>query len=454
VDWQNLRLSLASARRRAGPIWVLQALVEEVRQVVPDTGPEFGTVVWLFLTPGAEHRTDRVLLETAALEDSSVSVMVRCVDGDLLGIEFALRAADAWHGYQDATIAIVTDAGSLASVARHFEHGPERRAPWLLHLHERPPARQGRSERLAVAHRLRLQLDQPAPPRDWHNWDRRAWALRRLAGRADPTPARRSLRAERGSGGRDHWHEADLRTGVALEELELADHLVAGLWRIGWGAPFDRGRAEAEAVRLGIEEGEASAAVDALLVAQLLRWRDAEQLEVPSGWREGLLLPMRRVVLRLARQDGMNWRLDRLVQQHRRCFLKPPTAAAAGQRHHRMEHESRVESWRWVRWALLEHLGAVEEQPDWRAGGSRWVLAQPRSRVDFAADTVKVARKVWRRLADPVPVGRLEVALETEDRVVGPTRWLRCLRDVGLVWRRGDRWGWDERAELHLPRGY
>jgi hypothetical protein len=454
VDWQNLRLSLASARRRAGPTWVLQALVDEVRRVLPDTGPAAGTVVWLFLTPAAEHRTDRVLLESAVLGDPSVTVEVRCVDGDLVGIELALRAADAWHGHQEGTVAIVTDAGRFASVARHYQDWPGRRAPWLLHLHERPPAGRGRAGRPAATRRLRLRLDRPAEPRDWTDWDRWAWALRRLAGRTDATPASRSLRPERGAGGRDHWDEADLRTRVDLDEVERVDNLVAGLWRLAWGAPFDRLGAEAEAVRLGVEAAEAPAAIEALLIAQLVRWRDPDRLEVPPSWREGLLLPMRRVVLRLARQAELSWPLDKLVQQHRRRFINP-AATVPDQRHHRrIEHESRVESWRWVRWALLEHLATVEEQPDWRAGGSRWMLAHPRFAVDFAADTVDTARKVRQRLAGPVAVGRLEAELEGKDGIVAPTRWLRCLRDVGLVWRRGDRWEWAELAELHLPRGY
>ena len=455
MDWQNLRLSLASTRRRAGPTWVLQALVEEVQRVLPDTGPESGTVLWLFLTPAAEHRTDRALLESGVPDDPLVTVKVRCVDGELVGIELALLAGDAWHAHQEGTLAIVSDAGRFASVARHFEGRPGRPPPWLLHLHERPPTGRGPAGRPVAARRLRLRLDPPAEPRDWTDWDRWAWALRRLAARTDPTPARRSLRAGRGAGRRDHWQEADLRTGVRLDELERVDNLVAGLWRMAWGGPFDRPHAEAEAVLLGVEEADAPVALEALLAAQLVRWRGPDRLEVPPSWREGLLLPMRRVVLRLARQAELSWPLDKLVQQHRRCFLDPAGAVPPERRQHpRIERESRAESWRWVRWALLEHLSTVDEQPDWRADGSRWLLAYPRSGVDFVGDTVETASKVRRRLAGPVPVGRLEAELESKDRIAAPVRWLRCLRDVGLVRRRDDRWEWAEPAELHLPRGY
>ncbi len=321
MDWQNLRLSLASARRRPGPTWVLHALVDEIRGVLPDTGPEAGTIVRLLLTPATEHRADRVLLEAAAFSYPSATVEVRYVDGDMLGIELALQVSDAWHDHPDATLAIVTDAGRFASVARHYEGRPGRRAPWLLYLHERPPVSRdnpggpGDVGPPTTARRLWPQLDRPAEPRDWNQWDRLAWALRRLAGRIDTTPLRQSLR---------------LDPDVRLDELEPVDNLVADLWRLEWGAPFDRDRAEAEAVRRGVGEAEARAAVDALLAAQLVRWHDRDRLEVPPGWREGLLLPMRRVVLRLARQADLSWPLAKLVQQHRRRFIGPAAAEPGG----------------------------------------------------------------------------------------------------------------------------
>lgn len=452
MDWQNLRLSLASARRRAGPTWVLRALVDEVGRLLPDAGPA-GAEFWLFLTPAAEHRADRVLLEATARADPSVRVRVCCVDGDLVGIELALRAADAWHAHPDSTVAVVSDAGRFASVARHYQGVPGRRPPWLLHLHERPPA--GRRNPGPPARRLRLQLDRPAEPRDWTRWDRWAWALRRLAGRTDATVATRSLRPAPGVRRRDPWRDADLRTHVRLDELERVDNLVADLWRLAWGAPFGRDRAEAEAVRRGVEEAEAAAAIDALLVAQLLRWHDRGRLEVPPSWREGLLLPVRRVVLRLARQADLGWPLDKLVQQHRGRVIGPAAAPGADPATlRRLEDESRAESWRWVRWALLEYLGTVQERPDWRARGSRWTLVRPQLDVDLAAATVETARLVRARLETPVAVGRLEAQLEREAGVARPTRWLRCLRDVGLVRRQGDHWAWTPGAELYLRWEY
>jgi hypothetical protein len=454
VDWQNIRLSLTNARRRAGPTWILRALVDEAQRMFPDSGPEPGTMVWLFLPPMAELRADRALLEAVGLGDPSLTVKVRCIDRDLIAMELALRTADAWYGDPSGTAAIVTDTGRLASVARHYEHHthlPDRRPPWLLHLHERPPTAPNQPGPGTSSRRLRLQLDEVADLRSWTHWDRWAWALRRLAARTDDSVAKRSLRQHSAERRGDFWHDADLLTEVGLNELERVDEVVAGLWRLASGMPVERARAEAEAVRLGVEAAEVGAAIDALLVAQLLRWHDRDRLEVPHSWREGLLLPMRRVVLRLARQADQSWPLDKLRHQHRQCFLKPTGPLAPDPRlHRRIEDESRVDSWRWVRWALVEHLDLVEEQTDWEAG-SRWVLARPRSTADFTQVTVAKARWVQERLQTRLPRDRLEAELEREEHIARPRRWLQGLRDAGLVRRRRDHYEWNRDAQLHPP---
>jgi hypothetical protein len=448
VDWQNLRLSLTNARRQAGPIWILRSLVDEARRMFPDPGPDSRTVVWVFLRPPAEPRADRALLDTVALGDPSLEVHVCCLDGDLIAMELALRAADAWHTDPAGAVAIVTDTGRLASVARHYEGREGRRPPWLLHLHERPPTVPNRPGRPVSSRRLKLPLDEVAEPRGWTRWDRRAWALRRLAGHADAAVAKRSLRQHPGRRG-DDWHDADLRTGVRLHELERVDELVAGFWRLASGGPLARDRAVAEAVRLGVAETETGAAVDALLAAQLVRWHDRHRLEVAPGWREGLLLPMRRVVLRLARQADLSWPLDELRKQHRRCFLDPSRPLTHDpELQRRIEEESRVDSWRWVRYALLKHLGVVEEHADWDANRSRWVLTPAWSSDEFAGTTVERARRVRERLQTPLAVDRLEAELEREERIARPRRWLQGLRDAGLVRRRADRYEWVRGAEL------
>ena len=435
---------------------MLRALVEEVCGILPDLGAQAGTTVRLFMTPTTEHRADRVLLEAAAFPDPAVTVEVCCLDGDLVAVELALQTADAWHGQPDGTVAVVTDAGRFATVVRHFEDRPGRRPPWLLHLHDRPPAGRGGSASSeearspAPTRRLRLPLDRPAGVRDWNQWDGPAWALRRLAARTDATVASRSLRAGAGEHGNVPWREADLLTGVRLELLERVDNLIADLWRLAWGDVFERASADAEAARrLGVGETDAAAAVDALLVAQLVRWHDADHLEVPSSWREGLLLPMRRAVLRLARQPDLTYSLAKLSQQHRRRFLaRPGEQAAFDARHHRrVEYESRVDSWRWVRWALLEHLRVVDERTDWVRGGATWTL----TKSTFASDTVETAQRIRMRLARPVAAARLEAELGRREGVARPSRWLRCLRDVGLVRRRDDRWELDPGGgDLHF----
>lgn len=454
VDWPTLRLSLARERRRAGPAWVLRALVEEVCRVVDDTGRPAGTVVWLFLTPVSEYRSDRALLESATVSDPAVDIRVRSLDGDLLGIELALLAADAWHDHPDGTLAMVTDTGRFATVVRHYAQRSGRRPPWLLHLHERPPPDRGGPAGPGEAgapttRRLRLRLDQPAGPRRWNEWDAVAWALHRLAGRTDVKPVRWSLRSEPARRRSAPAEQLVLYAGVSLEELERVDNLVADLWRLDWGGPVAAGRVRAEITRrLGAGEEAAEAPLDALLVAQLLRWHDAERLEVPHPWREGLLLPMRRVVLRLAARPDLSAPLERLITQHRRRFIgRPGGVGPPGGSLRRVEHESRVESWRWVRSALVEQLQTVGERPDWRAGRAVWTLTGSK----FASDTVATAEQIRRRLARPVAAGQLEASLRREG-IARPGRWLRVLRDVGLVQRHGDQWlSNPDAGELHLP---
>lgn len=452
VDWPTLRLSLARERRRAGPTWVLRALVEEACRVVDDGGRPPGTVVWLFLTPVSEYRADRELLASAAVPDPAVDVRVRCLDGDLVGVELALRAADAWHDHPDGTLAMVTDTGRFATVVRHFARRSGGRPPWLLHLHERPPPERGLGAETGAAgrprvRRLRLELDGPPPPRHRNAWDSPAEALHRLAGRTDLKPARWSLQAASSRRRADRSPGPLLYAGISLEELEPVDNLVADLWRLDWGGPVEATRVRAEALRR-VGGGDADALLEALLAAQLLRWHDRERLEVPHPWREGLLLPMRRVVLRLAARPDLSAPLERLVHQHRRrCIGRPGGLGPPGGHLRRVEHESRVESWRWVRSALVEQLQTVVERPDWTARRAVWTLTGSK----FASDTVATAEQIRRRLARPVATGQLEAALRQEG-IARPGRWLRVLRDVGLVRRQGDRWlSSPEAGELHLP---
>jgi hypothetical protein len=83
----------------------------------------------------------------------------------------------------------------------------------------------------------------------------------------------------------------------------------------------------------------------------------------------------------------------------------------------------------------LEQLQTVEERQDWRPGKATWALTSSK----FAFDTVETAEHIRQRLSSPIAVGRLEAMLEQEG-IARPGRWLRSLRDVGLIQRQADRW--------------
>jgi hypothetical protein len=446
VDWSNVRLSLACARRRAGPQWVLRALVDAIQSTPLRDAAAAGLEVELYLTPSAEHRADRVLIRTEAGRPG-VTVREHASHGDLTGIALALDAADAWH--QGANVAIVSDDRELAFVVRHYASaGRPGRGIRLLHLHDKPPGPRAGSAPPGVVQHLRLALDGASDRRDWTEWDVAAWALRRLAAFTADTIAERVLQPGDGQTHRELWRSTDIMTGGDWEPLERIDHLVADLWRLGWGRPFGRDEAQAEVERrLRIRGDDAWTVLDALLVAQLLRWHDHDRLDVPSGWREGLLLPARRIVLRLARQPDLTHPLDRLERRHRRRFLGPHPAAAGVPA---LEHASRADSWRWVKHALRDRLHVVIEKTERRPGRPQsraiWTLTHER----FALETIATAERIRGLLDPPLKTSELEARIEAQPswRV---SRWLRCLRDAGLVYERNGRWAAVPGASLYLP---
>jgi hypothetical protein len=445
VDWSNVRLSLACARRRAGPQWVLRALVDAIQGTSPgDAAAELEAE--LYLTPSAEHRADRVLLRTVVARPG-VTVREHASHGDLTGIALALDAADAWH--DGADVAIVSDDRELAFVVRHYAAaGRPGRGIRLLHLHDKPPGpRAGSAPPDAVQH-LRLALDRAAERRGWTDWDVAAWALRRLVGFTADSIAERVLQPGAGQTHRELWRTTDITAGGDWERLERVDHLVADLWRLGWGRPIARDEAQAEVEqRLRVRSGDAWPVLDALLVAQLLRWHDPERLEVPSSWREGLLLPARRAVLRLARQPNLTHPLDRLERRHRRRFLRPHPAATDVPG---LEHASRADSWRWVRHALRDRLGVVAEKTERRAGRPSGRATWTLTHHPFAMETVATAERIRGPLDSPLKLSELEARIEGPP-VTRLGRWLRCLRDAGLVEERNGRWSRAPQATLYLP---
>jgi hypothetical protein len=442
VDWSNVRLSLACARRQAGPEWVLGALVEAVRRLASSGGA--GLTIVLHLATATELRADRVLLaELAARAD--VALRQRAEHAEVTDVALALGVCGAWHDGGDGDIAVVSDQRRLAYVVAQFARpaGP-RRTVRLLHLHDRPPVGGAGLTQAGLSRHLRLAVDQPAERRAWTDWDLAAWALRKLAAYTQMDVAERALRPPPGRTQRDMLRRADVEA-TGWERLDRVDSLVADLWRLRWGQPIvpEEARAEAER-RLGAGHGRA--ALDALLVAQLVRWHDPDHLEVPSSWREGLLLPARRAVLGLARQPDRAHPMERLERRHRQRCITPQSQPLLPV----LEQAARADSWRWVKHALRDRLRVVVERTERRAGfpSSRavWRLA-PR---ELARDTVATADRILGPLGTPLTVDELEDAL-------GPSgiwrlgRWLRCLRDVGLVEHRDGRWLRRPGSTLYAP---
>jgi hypothetical protein len=442
VDWSNVRLSLACARRRAGPEWVLGAVVEAVRRLAAPGGA--GLTVVLHLATATELRADRVLLGELATR-ARFALRQRVEHGDLTDVALALGVCGAWHDGDDGDIAVVSDQRQLAYVVAQFARwaGPGR-AVRLLHLHDRPPAGGAGLAQAGLSRHLRLAVDQPAERRGWTDWDLAAWALRKLAAFTHMDVAERVLRPPAGQTQRDMLRRADVGT-TGWDRLDRVDSLVADLWRLRWGRPVAPEEAGAEVERR-LGAGHGLAVLDALLVAQLVRWHDADHLEVPSSWREGLLLPARRAVLGLARQPDRGHPRDRLERRHRqRCITPQSQPLLPG-----LEQAARADSWRWVKHALRDRLRVVVERTERRAGypSSRavWRLA-PR---EFALATVATADRILGLLGTPLTVDELETAL-------GPPgvwrlgRWLRCLRDVGLVEHRDGRWVRRPGSTLYTP---
>lgn len=439
-----MRLSLACGRRRAGPAWTLRALVDAVRRAAAPDGT--GLTVVLYLTPATELRADRAVLRELAGR-SGFALRQHADHGDLTDIALALGVCGAWHHGGDGDIAVVSDQRELAFVVAQFARvAGQGRTVQLLHLHDRPPPVGNGRGRPGFTRRLRLALDQPAERRGWTDWDLAAWALRRLAAFTPDAIAERTLRSPAGQTQRDLWRRADVES-VGWDRLARVDGLVADLWRLDWGQPFGLEKALAEVERrMDGGAGDPRTVLDALLVAQLLRWHDPDRLEVPSSWREGLLLPARRAVLGLARQADLTHPLDRLERRHRLRFLTAPAEPPVPG----LEQASRADSWRWVKHALRDRLRVVAERTERRPGhpSSRaiWRLAPRR----FALDTIWTAERIRAPLDQPLTAAQLEARIGAPgvDRL---GRWLRCLRDVGLVDQRGDRWVRGPGAVLHTP---
>ena len=186
--------------------------------------------------------------------------------------------------------------------------------------------------------------------------------------------------------------------------------------------------------------------VDALLVAQVLRWHDAERLDVPplggrgscrpcAGWRDLPAGPATAI-----RWNGSSSSTAAASSAGPPAELPDPVACRVG-------HESRVELQVGSGTHRLEQLQTVEERPDWRPGKATRALTSSK----FALDTVETAEHIRQRLDSSSPPASLSRRCLEQDGVVRPGRWLRSLRDVGLVQRQADRWALPPDGGILLP---
>jgi hypothetical protein len=448
VDWQNLRTSLACGGVTAAPVWVLRELAYTLRQVAGSDGRRLGRIE-LHFTTEAESRADRHLLEHAPV-GSPVVIQLADRGRSTPVAAIAMGAGQALYQNGHAIIAVSSDLAVAHLAARYAREASLRGRVRLLHRRPRA-ARISEAEDLGIAQPLELDVGERITPRPWTPWDVAAWRLFRLAAPTDDRIARALLREPSRGQQKERW-ASTIELGVDFWRLEQVDDLLAALWRRLQGQPIHRAIAEREAIsRLGRAGGAAdpAQAIDALLAAQLLRHRRHDYLEVPSGWREGLLLPIRRVILRLARRNDHADRLSSLLQQHRSRFYSVRGSAPIGQRRRpdQLELHSSGDSWRWVRHALRHRMSAVEQDttrrsPDGRAT-TTWRLIQ----TEFTGWTCEQAEHILSELRTFSAGQGVEAAL-AEAGIVHPGRWLRCLRDVGLVTFRDGRWIPTE-ANLH-----
>jgi hypothetical protein len=442
VDWDNLRHTLLRQGVNAGPEWVLRALMQAVHGAsgawpIPNR-------VELHLTRAVESRADQYLLERNR-DESRVVVTLAGPGKNMADMRIAVGVADTWHEQPTSAIAVVSSDADIAYLVWHYAaKDSDGRRVLLLHPHRTPPAPL-REAAPGVARRLELGFNDKVRRRPWMDWDRAAWTLRRLARQLPDS----RLASGHLSGHAQLWEETGQPDGkIDWQRLELVDDLVAAVWRQREGGPVAL-RAAMQVVRERLEQPshhELPAVMAALLAAHLLRWQDAESLEVPPGWREGLLLPMRRVVLAMATDEKLSWPADTLERLHRDRFYR---ILVADPPQRRLEVLSSADSWDWIKHALRERLRAVSERTIRRPDASRyaqWTLV----RTSFVTDTIETARRIRTYLNEPVDTR------QAAERMHGggirhAARWLRCLAGARLVVRSREGIWANTDATLHDP---
>jgi hypothetical protein len=440
IDWQNLRTSLACGGVTAGPGWILEALEEALREVGAQHGHRL-TRIELHVDSDFESRADRYLLERGPI-NTPVSLRLAVKGRSAVESSVAKGVARAWYAEGHAIILVSSDSAIAHLAAEYAREATEPGRVLLLHRRPRaaraPDAAPG-----IIAEPLDLDVGQGLTPRPWTAWDEAAWRLHRLARPIGDRVATALLRESSRLLRRERW-AGTMDLQIDWRNLEQVDDVLAALWRLGEGKSLDRDEAEEETLqRLGeVDRADVHAVIDALLVAQLLRHEPQHRLVVPSSWREGLLLPIRRIVLRLARREDHTDKLGNLIRQHRSRFYSRHGVHGPGrpEQPDQLQFHSSGDSWGWVRYALRYRLHAVEQETVRRPLGGKAVTSWRMLETPFTVRTVHLAHRIRAQVDRAGHTGRLEAVLASRGIVEHPKRWLRCLRDTGLVIYEDGRW--------------
>lgn len=454
MDWENLRSSLACSGLTAGPEWVLEALSARLCAAAARQGQELEQIT-LYLPPSAETRADRYRLRQHPAEPNCGGVVLELAPHgkDVADTFIAMDVSKAWHCNRQAAIIVSSDQALAYVAARQVgECGGQQMR--LLHRRRRP-VRIGGLLELGIAEWLDLDVGQQLARQPWSSWLEAAWRLRRLAGHTPDRVFHELLADESREYRADLWARTGEVAAGDWHRLEQVDDVVAALWRMSAGAPFTEEGAHVrvrQRLANDADHTDPRVVVSALLAAQLLRHRDPDHLEVPSSWREGLLLPIRRVVLRLAMHErGVDSRNLRHLHRSRFYSGRARAGARAGERHDELESHSSADSWDCVKHALQQGLSTINTENVRRSHDGKCVALWHLIWTTTARRIFEEARLIDRhvRLDAPCPTDELAAALVGRG-IRYPKRWLRCLRDVGLVTQSNGLWRSTE-WELRSP---
>jgi len=429
VDWENLTRGLGAWGVSWSPQRQLQTLVEtlEARIGAIDS-------VELHCPGHVETKADRRILQRPG--EGRRVIFELCAPGkNMADIQIAVKASEAFHAGH--AVAIVSDDRDLGYVVRY--HALKGRASTLVHLEAKPPTTvkglAGCSIPLPPAFRPKTKK------RKLRSWDLAALSLYALGSPSSPLGTATGLIEAPST----RWWEDQARgefgriAATIPADLEQADSVVARLWRLRWGGGLDRAEAErvaATRIAGGVDPGEV---IDALLAARLLRVAAGDRCEVAPSWRDGLVVPMRRVVLFLALSDERRATATEIQNLLRRSVARihvngidEDEAAHIGAVH----LAAVADLQQYVLHALKTRIKAIADQPQQRGGS---VVTLTDRRHPFVQQSIRVATEVV-RVADRPVIHHVLARRLGEFGVVDPDRWVRCLLDARVLTRHGDRY--------------